>query len=47
MTQFQLAARAGLSLQTVSIAERGGILTDRSVRLLAEALGVLPAELRP
>lgn len=46
LTQFQLAAQAGLSIQTVSLAERAGILTDRTAQAIAAVLAVQPSELR-
>ena len=45
LSRLQLAARAGLSLMTVHQAERFGIASQRSVSLLAAALGVSPAAL--
>lgn len=45
LTQFTLAYKSGLSLQTISLVERGGICTERTVAAIAAALGVLPAEI--
>ncbi len=46
LTQLQLAAQAGCSIQTISIAERTGHLTLASAEKLAKALGITPTELR-
>lgn len=46
MSQVQLAAAAGLSLATLSLAERFGIVTDRSAERLAKVLGVPPEQLQ-
>lgn len=43
-SQQYLASKASLSLQTVSLAERGGPLTPRTARLLATMLGMTDAE---
>jgi hypothetical protein len=40
-----LAALAGVSLQTVSLAERAGFLTPQMANRLAEALGVQVGDL--
>lgn len=37
-----LAARAGCSLNTVSLAERGGFLTEKMARRFAAVLGCQP-----
>jgi transcriptional regulator with XRE-family HTH domain len=47
LTQAQLAVKAGLSIATVSLAERFGVVTDRTLERLAAALGVDAKELRP
>jgi transcriptional regulator with XRE-family HTH domain len=47
LTQLQLAARAGCSIQTISIAERTGHLTEPSAAKIAAVLGVQPEDLRP
>lgn len=47
LTQLQLAARAGCSIQTISLAERSGYLTPAAAAKLAAALGVEVSELRP
>jgi transcriptional regulator with XRE-family HTH domain len=45
LTQLELARRAGVSKFTIVRLERGGHATARTVRQLAEALGVPPEEL--
>jgi transcriptional regulator with XRE-family HTH domain len=45
LSQFQLAARAGLSLQTVSLVERAGLLTGATAAKIAPVLGATPEEL--
>ncbi len=45
LTIEQLAARAGVSKNTVSKAERGGSIYPSSVHKIATALGVEPSEL--
>lgn len=47
LTQFDLAAKSGLSLQTVSLAERAGVVTDRTAHALAAVLEVEAERLRP
>lgn len=44
-SQFKLAAQAGLSLQTVSLVERGGLLSDATAAKLAPVLGTTAEEL--
>jgi transcriptional regulator with XRE-family HTH domain len=46
LSQFHLAVRAELSLQTVSLAERTGHFTDRTAERLAAALDVPVGSLR-
>jgi transcriptional regulator with XRE-family HTH domain len=46
LTQLELAAAAGCCITSVSIAERGGPLTEATAAKLAAVLGVDPAELR-
>jgi transcriptional regulator with XRE-family HTH domain len=46
-SQFELAARARLSLQTVGLVERSGLITERTAERLSIALGVSAEELRP
>lgn len=46
LSQFTLAARAGLSLQTVGLAERAGIITGATAAKLAAVLGIAPEDLR-
>ena len=45
LTIEQLAARAGVSKNTISKAERGGSVYPSSIHKLASALGVEPQEL--
>lgn len=45
LTQERLAERAGLNIKTVQKLERGGPVSVNSVRAIAAALGVDPAEL--
>lgn len=45
LSQFDLAVKAGLSLQVVSLSERGARMTTRSAMRLAAVLGLDPAEL--
>jgi transcriptional regulator with XRE-family HTH domain len=45
LTQFKLAALAGVSLQTVSLAERAGFLTPQTATRLAAALGIRAEDL--
>ena len=45
LTIEQLAARAGVSKNTISKAERGGSIYPSTVHKLATALGVEPGEL--
>lgn len=47
LSQVALAVKAGVSLNTVSLAERSGRITERVTGLLAQALGVDPAALHP
>lgn len=46
LTQAALAAKAGLTLGTVSIVERSGYVTEGTAAKLAAALGIDPSELR-
>ena len=46
LSQLALAVRAGVSLNTVSLAERSGRLTERTAELFAAALRVTPDEFR-
>jgi transcriptional regulator with XRE-family HTH domain len=46
MRAIDLAQRAGVSLGTISLAERHGILSRPMAEKLAEALGVKPEALR-
>jgi len=46
-SQVELAARADISLGTVSLCERGGFLTHAMARRLAPVLGVQPSDLLP
>lgn len=46
LTQLQLAVKAGLSIQTISLAERAGLVSAATAARLAEALEVPAAELR-
>jgi len=45
LTQLQLANESGVSLGTISVAERGGRLSERSAQRLAAALHVTEIEL--
>ena len=45
LTIEQLAAKAGVSKNTISKAERGGSVYPSSIHKLASALGVEPQEL--
>ncbi|HEY3518441.1 MAG TPA: helix-turn-helix transcriptional regulator [Gammaproteobacteria bacterium] len=45
-SQEKLADEAGVSLRTVQRIEADGVASHRSCRVIAEALGVAPAELR-
>lgn len=45
ISQFQLAARAGLSLQTVGLIERAGVITRASAEKVAPVLGLTVEEL--
>lgn len=45
LSQFMLAARAGLSLQTVGLVERAGICTPATAAKLGAVLGLDPREL--
>jgi transcriptional regulator with XRE-family HTH domain len=47
LSQFHLAARVGLSLQTVGLVERGGIITKATAEKLAGVLGIAAEELLP
>lgn len=40
LRQVDLAARTGIGLTTVRLIESGGVLTERSAKLIADALGV-------
>jgi len=46
-TQLALAAAAKTSIQAISLAERGGPLTEAMARRLAAVLGVRLEDLRP
>lgn len=46
-SQVALAARAGCSLNTISLAERGGFLSSAMAEKVAHALGLSPADIRP
>lgn len=45
ISQQELASAAGLAIQTVSLVERGGILTPRTAERLAPVLRLTPAAL--
>lgn len=45
LTIEQLAAKAGVSKNTVSKAERGGSIYPSSIHKIAKALGVAPSDL--
>jgi len=45
-SQFELAARSHLSLQTVGLVERTGLITERTAERLSLALGISAEELR-
>jgi len=45
LSQVALAAKAGCSIGTVSLAERGGFLTQEMARRFAAVLGCDPGEL--
>lgn len=45
LSQFQVAARAGLSLQTVGLVERAGIISRNTAEKLCAVLGLFPEEL--
>lgn len=45
LTQAALAARAGLTLGTVSLVDRSGYVTPSTAAKLAAALGIDPREL--
>ena len=47
LSQVALAARAGCSVNTVSLAERGGFLTEHMAQRFAAVLSVSPDVLRP
>jgi len=47
LTQNVLAVRAGVSLTTISMAERTGFLTAASAVKLAAVLSCQPGDLRP
>jgi transcriptional regulator with XRE-family HTH domain len=47
LSQLALAVRAGVSLNTVSLAERSGRLTERTAERFATALGVTRDVLTP
>lgn len=46
LTQVALAVKAGVSLNTVSLVERSGRITERVANLFAQALQVEPATFR-
>jgi transcriptional regulator with XRE-family HTH domain len=46
LSQFQLAVRTGLSLPTISLAERTGYFSERTAERLAAALEVPVESLR-
>lgn len=46
-SQVALAARAGCSLNTISLAERGGFLSNAMAEKVAGALGLHPEDIRP
>ena len=45
LSQVALAVRAGCSLSTVSLAERGGVLSADMAAQLASALSISPSDL--
>lgn len=47
LTQLQLAAKVGCSIQTISLAERTGYLTAGAAARIAAVLGIDANELRP
>ncbi len=47
LSQVELAAKAGVGLTLINIAERTKFLTVRAAERLAAALGVAPEELEP
>lgn len=47
LSQFQVAALAGIALTTYSLVERGGILTPATAEKVCGVLGLFPEELLP
>jgi DNA-binding XRE family transcriptional regulator len=45
LSQFHLAARAGLSLQTIGLCERAGLCTRATAEKLAPILGTTAEEI--
>lgn len=46
LTQLQLAMQAGVSLPLVYLAERGGVISDRTALRFATVLGAKPEDFR-
>ncbi len=47
LSQFRLAVNSGVSLATVSLAERSGLMSRATAERLARALGCTPGDLLP